>query len=252
MAQPFEITDEFTVDATPELAWQAITNDAQIDSWYVGRTSVEPRPGGVVRTDYGDFVLESTVIAWQPQTRFAHRTSEGADGRLMTFEYVIEGRAGGKTVLRYVHSGFLGDSWEWEYEALKKGDPLYVHSLGQYLTYFAGRTARSNIFTFGAHLDDKDQFWRVLNGKLGLTDAARPGDAVQATLDGLPPLQGVVDFKNPDFLGVRTSDGLYRFIHGEGSVMVGHHLFADPVDPRQTEAAWQPWMAETFTAVAAG
>ena len=30
----------------------------------------------------------------------------------MAFEYLIEGRDGGSTVLRLVHSGMLGDDWE--------------------------------------------------------------------------------------------------------------------------------------------
>jgi uncharacterized protein YndB with AHSA1/START domain len=95
MAHPFEIKDEQTIEASPEQVWHALTNGRLIDSWYVGRTTVEPRQGGAVR----------------------------------------------------------------------------------------------------------------------------------------------------------TSDGLYRFIHGDGSVMVGHHLFSDPVDARHTEPAWQAWMAKTFSAV---
>jgi uncharacterized protein YndB with AHSA1/START domain len=251
MAHPFEIKDEQIIEATPEQVWQALTDGPHIDSWFMGRTHVEPRQGGAVRTDFGDFVMESTVVVWQPLKRFVHRTSEAEDGRLMSFEYLIEGRAGGKTVLRFVHSGFLAEGWESEYESLKKGDPLYLYNLAQYLTYFAGQTARRNIFTFGAHVADKEHFWTVLYGKLGLSGRVAVGEPVQATLDGLPPLVGVVDFVNPDFLGVRTTDGLYRFIHGDGTGMVGHHLFGDPVDERHTDAAWQTWMAESFSAVAA-
>jgi uncharacterized protein YndB with AHSA1/START domain len=251
MAQPFEIRDEQTIEASPEQVWQALTDGRQIDSWFMGRTDVEPRQGGAVRTDLGDFVMESTVVVWQPLTRFVHRTAEGEDGRLMSFEYLIEGRAGGKTVLRFVHSGFLGDGWESEYESLKKGDPLYLHNLAQYLTYFAGRLSSRDIFTFGAHVADKDYFWRVLNGKLGLAGTVAVGDPVRAVLDGLPALEGVVDFVNPDFLGVRTSDGLYRFIHGDGTAMVGHHFYSDAVDARHTEAGWQSWMAEMFAGVTA-
>ena len=39
--------------------------------------------------------------------------SEGEDGRLMAFEFVIEGRGAGKTLIRLVHSGFLPDT-DWE------------------------------------------------------------------------------------------------------------------------------------------
>src|SRR6266516_4027784 len=48
---------------------------------------------------------------------------------------------------------------------------------------------------------------------------------------GLGPIEGVVDYVTAEFLGVRTSTGLYRFIHGlGGSVVVEHHDFAPATD----------------------
>ena len=46
-----------------------------------------------------------------------------------------------ETVVRWVHSGFLGDNWEKEYEGLSEGDPMYFDKLRVYLTYFRGRKA---------------------------------------------------------------------------------------------------------------
>jgi hypothetical protein len=55
-----------------------------------------------------------------------------------------------------------------------------------------------------------------------------------------------VDFASPETLGVRTSDGLYRFIHGlGGTVVLGHHIFSD-VDQQETERAWQSWLTRLF------
>ena len=49
--------------------------------------------------------------------------------------------------------------------------------------------------------------------------------------------------------GVRTGDGLYRFIYGyDGTVVVGHHLFAGGVDQQATEQAWQAWLTRAFAA----
>ena len=71
---------------------------------------------------------------------------------------------------------------------------------------------------------------------------------MKANLEGLPPLEGVVDMVSPEFLGVRTDDGLYRFIHGlGGTVVLGHHIFAD-VDQQETERAWQGWVDRAFAA----
>ena len=69
-----------------------------------------------------------------------------------------------------------------------------------------------------------------------------PGESIE----GLPQIDGVVDYVSPDFLGVRTSDALYRFIHGlGGSVVLGHHIFAN-VDQKATERAWQSWVDTAF------
>ena len=63
------------------------------------------------------------------------------------------------------------------------------------------------------------------------------------TVPGVTSLEGMVDFVNSQALGVRTADGLYRFIKGYvGSFVVGHHLFTD-LDEKQTSQAWKTWLA---------
>jgi uncharacterized protein YndB with AHSA1/START domain len=250
LAEPFEINDEVTVDASPEEVWEAITNGPQVDSWFMGRSEIEPRHGGAVRTDVGDFVMESTITAWEPGKRLAYQTAEDPDGRVMAFEYLIEGRGGGKTVIRFVHSGFLsGEGWEAEYDALKKGDPAYLHKLAQYLTHFRGRIAAKNIFVHAQVSVEKGEAWAVFHRELGLSGPVKLGDGVSAALEGLPSIEGVVDFLNDDFLGVLASDGLYRLIHGhDGSVVVEHHIFSDDLAQRESPEAWQAWLGKVFAA----
>ena len=146
-----------------------------------------------------------------------------------------------------MHSGFLpGDDWETEYDALKSGDRMYLHKLAQYLTYFRGRTA-TPVDVYGPQVADRGHAWAVLRGGLGLTGAVAEGDQVRLTPDGLPPIEGVVDYASPDTLGVRTSDGLYRFIYGlEGTVVLGHHIFSGDVDQQESEGAWQSWLTRLF------
>jgi uncharacterized protein YndB with AHSA1/START domain len=246
MAHPFEVRKELELDATPEEVWEAITTGPGIDSWFMGRNEVEPREGGTARMTLPAWTLESTVTVWDPPNRFVTQTSEGEDGRLMTFEYVIEGR-GGRTVLRFVHSGFLaGDDWEAEYDALKRGDPMYLDKLAQYLRYFRGRTA-TPIDVYGPQVPDRERAWSVLRGALGLTGPVSEGDQVRLTPEGLPPIEGVVDYASPETLGVRTSDGLYRFIYGlGGTIVLGHHIFSGDVDQKETEGAWRDWLTRSF------
>jgi uncharacterized protein YndB with AHSA1/START domain len=247
MAHPFKVEKEIELDATPEEVWEAITTGPGLDCWFMGRNEVEPGVGGKVRMTLPAWSLESTVTVWDPPKRFVTETPEGEDGRLMAFEYLIEGREGGSTILRFVHSGFLpGDDWETEYEALKQGNPMYLHKLAQYLKYFRGRTA-TPIDAYGLQVADREQAWDVFRRGLGLTGPVAEGDQVRLTPERLPAIEGVVDYETPDFLGVRTSDGLYRFIYGlGGTVVLGHHIFSADVDQKETEQAWQSWLTRLF------
>ena len=141
MTHPFEIELETLLPASPEEVWEAIATGPGIDSWFMGRNEVEPREGGVAAMDTGGHREEAVVTAYEPGRRFASRTATGDDGRFMAFEYLIEGREGGSTVLRVVHSGLLGDDWQDEYDALRRGWPFHLHTLREYLSYFPGRTA---------------------------------------------------------------------------------------------------------------
>ncbi len=243
MTHEFELRKELSLDATPEQVWEAIATGPGIDSWFMGRSQVEPREGGTVRWTLGDQTQESTVTAWEPPKRFAVR-GEGPDGSFMAFEWIVEGRDQGGTVLRLVQSGVLGDDWEAEYDALSRGWDMYLHTLAQCLTYFPGRTA-TPVWALQPEVGDRERAWTVLKGGLGLAGTIAEGDQVRLTPDGLPPIEGVVDYVSPDFVGVRTTEGLYRFVYGRGAVVVEHHVFAD-VGQQETEQAWQSWLTRLF------
>ena len=245
MAHPFELRHEIELDATPEEVWEAITSGPALDGWWMGMNAVEPRQGGVVRTTLPGFTMESTVTAWEPPRRFVVTSPEAEDGRLMAMEYSIEGREGGRTLLRFVHSGFLpGDDWETEYDALRNGNPAYLFKLREYLRYFRGRRAVP-VSAWGPSVDG-DRAWAVFRGALGLGDDASVGSSARFDgAEGLPAFEGDVDYLTRDFLGVRTADAMYRFIHGMGTVALGHHIFA-PIDREATEQAWQAWLHRQF------
>ena len=116
-----------------------------------------------------------------------------ASGAVHAFEYLVEGRDKGSTVVRWVHSGFLGDNWEKEYEGLSEGDPMYFDKLRVYLTYFRGRKAIPvNVFG-GAVVPDREEAWATFHRGLGLAGPPQLGDRVGLTPEGLPQLDGEVD-----------------------------------------------------------
>ncbi len=248
MGREFEVREEITLDATPEQVWAAIATGPGIDSWFMGRNEVEPRAGGTAKADFGGFAMESTVTAWEPLKHFATRSEPGPDGSFMAFEYLIEGRDQGSTVLRFVHSGFLaGDDWESEYDALKVGDGMYLRKLAVYVKHFPGAVAAYSLFLVGPQVADSDRVRRAFTAALG--GEATVGARVNLAVEGLPATEGVVEFarQRPNFVGVRTDDGIYMLIHGHmDTVVVEHHRYTTDASQKETEAAWQGWLERSF------
>ncbi|WP_330172162.1 SRPBCC domain-containing protein [Streptomyces sp. NBC_01498] len=242
MTHPFEIELETLLPASPEEVWEAIATGPGIDSWFMGRNEVEPREGGVAAMDTGGHREEAVVTAYEPGRRFASRTATGDDGRFMAFEYLIEGREGGSTVLRVVHSGLLGDDWQDEYDALRRGWPFHLHTLREYLSYFPGRTAVPVFAIVPSPGKTPRELGAALAHGLSLTAPASAGERAYARPTGLAPLDGDVVWADDERIGVRTTDGIYTFHHGSGVALMFHHLFGPDTDG--AESAWQRWLSD--------
>ncbi|MFJ4681614.1 SRPBCC domain-containing protein [Kitasatospora sp. NPDC088783] len=244
MPHPFELEFELALPADPEQVWAAIATGPGIDAWFMGRSEVDPRVGGTAAMETGGHRETSTVTAYEPGRRFATRTEPGPDGRFMAFEYLVEGRDGGSTVLRVVHSGLLGDDWADEYDALRSGWPFHLHTLREYLAHFAGRTAVP-VFAVRPTADrPAGEVRAALTAALGLPPDPPVGARVHAEPAGLPPLDGELVWSDGERFEVRTADGLYAFLHPAGVLLLFHHLFAEPApDARTAESAWQHWLS---------
>ena len=242
MTHPFELSQEIELGATPEQVWDAIATGPGVDSWFMGRTELGTSAGGPANLTMLGHTEHATITAYEPGARLATRSEEAPDGRFMAFEYLIEARDGGTAVLRIVQNGMLGDDWETEFEAMKAGWPIYLETLRQYVTHFAGRTPSvTTVFRPGA--GGPDALWKTVTESLGVTPDVAEGADVRLP-DGSA---GVVFYANlPVNLGVRTDEGLYRFIHSgtdRGDVLVlGHQNFAG----RDEQAVWDTWTAERF------
>lgn len=228
MGHEFESVDLLDVDATPEQVWQAIATGPGIDSWYMGRNEVDP--GETIRAAFGGYNPTYPVAVWEPDHRLAFGDEKVA------YEFLIEGRDQGSTVVRITVSGFLsGDDWADEYEAMANGHALFFQTLATYLNHFAGRTA-TPLTAFGPMITD----WPRTRARL-MTAIGRDGDTARFAPADLPAIDGVVYFENDDTVGIRTDDAIYRFLRGfRGPVMACHHLFA-PTDDT-TEQAWLAWL----------
>jgi uncharacterized protein YndB with AHSA1/START domain len=239
------------LDAAPEEVWDAIATGPGISAWFVPH-EVEPRAGGTVSQRFGGgFDATARVTAWDAGKRFAYGSAqappEGAAD--YAFEFLVEGRDGGGTVLRFVQSGFLdGTDWDGEYHSFDKGWDLFFHNLRSYLEHFAGLPVRT-IVTMGYTAGSAAEAWPVLHRALGLTGHPPVGARVTLAPDGLPPVTGVVDVSSTEFLGVRSAHGLHR-IGAEGDSGCGvsayHYLYGEPVDVDALTADWQAWLTRHF------
>jgi hypothetical protein len=152
-----------------------------------------------------------------------------------------------------MHSGLLGDDWSDEYEHLTgRGWDMYLYTLAQYHTHFAGRPA-IYVEAEGPPSSSAAAAWPALVARLGAGGAIEVAAPVRITPPGVGPLEGVVDYATANFVGVRTRDALIRF-HGRSDLgmtaAVSHHAYAD-LDAVQTRRGWEAWLAEVFSAVSA-
>lgn len=113
MSRERSVSDNVTIDVTPEVAYDAVSDVTQMGRWSPENTGAETsRPG---RLEVGDHFLgsnvrrgfrwqtECTVIAASPGERFAfrvHRIGRGrflVNGAIATWEYRFEGLDDGST-----------------------------------------------------------------------------------------------------------------------------------------------------------
>jgi uncharacterized protein YndB with AHSA1/START domain len=241
MGHEFENVDEVEVTATPEQVWDAIATGPGIDSWFMGRNEVVP--GEVVRTAFGQYTPTHSVNVWEPGRRFRYGGDVEPDGRYIAYEFLVEGRERGSTVLRMTTQGFLpGDDWADEFEAMSQGGAMFYQTLVTYLNHFAGRFG-TPLTVFGPVTPDWPAARKRLHDVLG---GSATGEKVRLTDDDLGTVEGTVFFANDETVGVRTGDALYRFVRGfHGPIVAMHTEFRD-IDAERTTRSWQSWLDRTF------
>lgn len=231
MPHEFHIRKEISLAGSPDEVWDAIATPAGLAAWFM---PMPIDPAG------------AAVKVWEPGKRLLVEPPAAADGSTQAFEYLIEGRDGGTTVLRFVHSGFVGGDWDDEFEAMTSGGwDMYLHTLAQYLAFFPGRSA-VYVEADGPASSAAGHGWAALVAAVGERADPEVGGAARIDLPGADAVVGVVDYRSPTFLGVRTADALIRF-HGRAAigmpVAVSHHAYGQHVDAATITHAWQAWLA---------
>jgi hypothetical protein len=231
----FEVRVEAELPATTEEVWYALTLNTAAWIWEI---SYEPRVGGAEQGLAG-----GTVTGWEPPRHLATR-AERPDGWWNDLDTVLEPGAGG-TAMRYVHNSVAPEeTYDVELDACRKHTALYYHNLAEYLGHFKGRKA-TYAEADGPEGSARPGTFGRLRSALGLGKDASVGDRVRLEPDGLEPIEGVVDYATPEFVGVRTGDSLYRFFGRDAfgwPVGAGIHLFDERADAARTSEAWRVWL----------
>jgi uncharacterized protein YndB with AHSA1/START domain len=249
---------EVEVPGTPEEVWQTIATGPGISSWFVPTRS-EERQGGEVVSNFGPGMdCPATIITWEAPKRFVAEATMGPPGSpTVATEWTVEARAGGKCVVRVVHSLFAStDDWDNQLDGLEQGWPAYFRILRRYLENFKGMACSAMQFV-GFSSDSETQTWEKAGGALGLLKVAE-GQKWSAP-DGFPRMAGVVDslgkgmHSNTLLLCLDTpapGSAYIGAIASGGMVQVYIAIYLYGANAKaaveRDEPTWQTWMGERF------
>lgn len=241
--KPFEIPREFEVDAGPQQVWDAVTKGAGGWLWPM---EYEPKEGGE-----GPF--RSVLTVWDPPRRLTVRSDDPAalpPGQpLNQIDWAVEPRDGGsRSRVHYVHSGVFTADWDVLYDGADKHTDFYLHTLRQYVTYFAGRPI-SFATLDGPGSSANREALTAVGRALGLPADATEGARVRVQGPAGQALDAVLDYRDAYFIGLRTEDALYRFFgrgHWGAPVGVSVHDFAPDADAGRNEVEWGDWLVQIF------
>ena len=233
----FDCSRQIVVPATPDRVWEAVATTEGNAAWLFPN-QIDPDGAG--------------AKAWNPPNQFAIRQEQG--DWFNALEFIIEDRGDGTSALRYVHRGvFPPEGFDTQNEAIQQHTDFYLHTLGEYLEHFDGRPAtyigEAPGGIHGPLTSATPDGFKRLQQALGLDEQVKEGDSVRLTPEGLDPVEGVVDYLRPNFMGIRTADALYCFFGRNafgGPVAMTIHLFANGVDPEKIKQNWQQYLNRTL------
>ncbi|GAA4967829.1 hypothetical protein GCM10023205_36050 [Yinghuangia aomiensis] len=241
MPAEFLLERDHILPATPDAVWHAVATAPGTRGWLYPM-DVEPRVGGTVSRG------PATVTAWNPPRTFACRYADHT-GFSNTLSYDLKPHDTHTTThlhmsIHWVHEGQPDDGWNTRADAATRYADFYHHSLHEYLAHFHGLpTAYIRADRPAPTPDATTQFTRILHA-IGVPDTKGRGDHVVFAPEGMPPQDAVIDYRDTDFLGLRTTDGLYRFYNGASwnwPLWIGHHRYG-PVDTATETDAWTAWL----------
>lgn len=205
------------IEAPPDLVWQALSRDTELQRWFCPEARIDPRPGGELVWRWGDhheWVHRIEVLEPGKLLRTRYDSSVPAEGgglRPLFVEFRLEG-SGGATTLRVTHSGFGPEAaFDDEYQGISRGWPVELRSLQLYLERHPGQERRI-AWSVGFGDGSPAEVWERLTGAEGLgcgpDVASQPAGAPFRAHLGEETFEGEVLLGAPyDLTGLARSHG---------------------------------------------
>jgi uncharacterized protein YndB with AHSA1/START domain len=178
------------IDAPPDAVWRALTEAEQLESWFPLNARVTPGVNGTVWASWGGASsYEARITVWEParHLRLVDQEADPEKGISVPIaqDYFIDG-AGGRTVLRFVHSGFSPDAeWDEMFHMMSSGWRYFFFNLKHYLEKHAGGVRRAMVWTRRPVADrSREEGWTNVLRALGIDPATAEGQPFTLSLGG--------------------------------------------------------------------
>jgi uncharacterized protein YndB with AHSA1/START domain len=251
-----KLQKEIEIVATQDEVWKMLTDPRQLANWFPLEARVTPGVGGKMFLSWGpEWEGEGEIVAWEPGKRLAWKSPFALQ------EWTIEA-SGGKTVLRLVQTGFLGnEDWENEwFESTSYGWGFMLLGLKWAMEQHRGATrqvawprvktelsreeAYRRLMVAGSFFDQSPE--KALREGAGYSLQTFGGEKFSGSAEFLKPLRGFC-------ISVRElNDALLWFtIEGSpGQIQVQAWLSAFELPQSELEnftAKWEPRLKEIFS-----
>jgi uncharacterized protein YndB with AHSA1/START domain len=124
---------ELFIKATPQRVFQALTERAELERWFVQKAEVDLRPGGAIRFEWApDAVEVGTILLLDPPHRLSYSWEAlEPSPTTITFELTAENDG---TRLHLIHTGIgEGEDWDSYYTSINSGWNVHFNNLTAWL-----------------------------------------------------------------------------------------------------------------------
>jgi uncharacterized protein YndB with AHSA1/START domain len=161
---------DVTVDAPAAAVYAALTDPAQLASWFPPVASGSSAVGGKLLISWGPALEWTTTVVTAEPNRHIRWVDDPSSP--LAVDWWIEAR-GGKTLVRLVHSGWSADAgWDEQYDATSAGWQYFLFNLRHYLERHRG-TRRVLVSARRPTTLPRAEVWDRLLGAAGFALNAR-------------------------------------------------------------------------------